>query len=111
MISFEEFQKVDIRAGIIEKAEPFARARNPSYKVWVNFGEELGVKQTSAQITVHYHFEQLVGRKVLGAVNIGTRNIAGFISEFLLLGFSDSEKAIRLASFDGDEGLVGARLH
>lgn len=97
-ISFSDFMKIEIRVGTIMRAEVFERAKNPSYKVWVDFGEELGVKKTSAQITVHYRPEDLPGKMVCGLVNVGERNIAGFMSEFLLLGFSDSDGAIVLAT-------------
>ncbi len=109
MADFNDFQKIEIRAGIIQKAEPFERARNPAYKVWVDFGPELGVRTSSAQITHKYSLEELPGRRVLGVVNIGTRNIAGFLSEFLLLGLPDSEGHIHLASYE-DGHLKGARL-
>lgn len=100
IISYEEFEKVDLRSGLIVRAEPFLRAKKPAYKVWVDFGPELGVLQTSAQVTVHYTPELLIGRRVIGCVNLGEKNIAGFMSQFLLLGFSDENGAICLASFD-----------
>lgn len=97
-ISYEEFCRVELRSGLVVKAEIFARAKKPAFKVWVDFGAELGVKQTSAQVTKHYSTEDLVGRTVIGCVNLPPRNIAGFISEFLLTGFSDKNGDIRLAS-------------
>ncbi|MDP3560746.1 MAG: tRNA-binding protein [Legionellaceae bacterium] len=109
-ISYDEFEKVDFRSGTIIRAEPFIRAKNPSYKVWVDFGPELGVLQTSAQITVHYTPESLVGRKVVGCVNLGERNIAGFISQFLLVGFSDEDSAIRLITYN-ENVPNGKKLH
>ncbi|AOW50979.1 TPA: tRNA-binding protein [Legionella pneumophila subsp. pneumophila] len=99
-ISYEEFEKVDLRSGTVVKAESFLRARKPAYKVWVDFGADIGVLQTSAQITVHYTPEELIGRMVIGCVNLGEKNIAGFFSQFLLLGFSDEKGAICLASVD-----------
>lgn len=96
-ISFEDFEKIDLRSGTIVKAEEFPRAKKPAYKVWVDFGPEIGIKQTSAQITVHYTPETLIGRSVVGCVNLGARNIAGFMSEFLLTGFADENGAIVLA--------------
>ncbi len=78
-ISYEEFDQVDLGSGTIIKAEVFSRAKNPSYKVWVDFGEKIGIKQTSAQITVHYTPETLLGRQVVGCVNLGPKNIAGFM--------------------------------
>lgn len=99
-ISYEEFDKVDLRSGTVIKVEPFPRAKKPAYKIWVDFGAELGIKQTSAQVTVHYTPESLVGRQVVGCVNLGNKNIAGFTSEFLLMGFPDSDNSICLITFD-----------
>lgn len=101
IISYEDFEKVELRSGTITKAEVFERARKPAYKVWVDFGPELGVKQSSAQITVHYQPQELIGRQVIGCVNLGSKNIGGFISEFLLVGFPDENQAIRLAAIEG----------
>lgn len=98
IISYEEFSRVDLRSGTIVKAESFPRAKKPAYKVWVDFGEEIGIKQTSAQITANYTPESLIGKTVMGCVNLGIRNIAGFMSEFLLVGFSDREDNICLAT-------------
>jgi tRNA-binding protein len=78
------------------KVEPFPHAKKPAFKVWVDFGEAIGVKQTSAQITVHYTLQSLIGKQVMGCVNLGEKNIAGFTSEFLLVGFSDDNGAICL---------------
>ncbi|PWU06870.1 MAG: tRNA-binding protein [Verrucomicrobia bacterium] len=97
-ITYQDFEKVEIRSGTITKAEAFPRARNPAYKVWVDFGDTIGIKQTSAQITVNYTPESLIGLQVLGAINLGTKNIAGFESQFLLLGFDDPNGAIILAT-------------
>lgn len=101
-ITYDEFARVELRSGIIIKAEAFPKANKPAYKVWVDFGPDIGIKQTSAQITVHYTLENLIGRTVIGCVNLGTRNIAGFISEFLLVGFADAKGAICLAAVDGE---------
>ncbi|HEV2614654.1 MAG TPA: tRNA-binding protein [Gammaproteobacteria bacterium] len=99
-ISYDEFEKVDLRSGTIVKAEEFPRAKKPAYKVWVDFGNEIGIKQTSAQVTVHYTPDQLIGRQVVGCVNLGEKNIAGFTSEFLLVGFPDTNGAICLLTAD-----------
>lgn len=99
-ISYQDFERVEIRSGTIVQAEVFERARKPAYKVWVDFGSELGTLQTSAQITHHYTPESLIGRSVMGAVNLGTKNIAGFMSQFLLLGFADADGNICLATAD-----------
>lgn len=102
VITYEDFEKVDLRSGTVVKAESFPKARNPSYKVWVDFGAEIGVKQTSAQITHHYTSESLIGRSVVGCINLGERNIAGFISQFLLVGFADENKNIALITVDSN---------
>ncbi len=100
IITYEEFEKVDLRSGTIIKAEDFPRAKKPAYKVWVDFGDEIGVKQTSAQVTVHYTPESLIGRQVMGCISLGEKNIAGFTSEFLLVGFPDDDGAICLITVD-----------
>jgi|SRR5580692_6421742 tRNA-binding protein len=100
IISYDEFDKVDFRSGTVIKVEPFPRAKKPAYKVWVDFGSEIGIKQTSAQVTVHYTPESLIGRHVVGCINLGEKNIAGFTSEFLLVGFPDDNGAICLITVD-----------
>ena len=100
IISYDEFEKVDLRSGTIVKTELFPRTKKPAYKVWVDFGEAIGIKQTSAQVTVHYTPESLLGKRVVGCVNLGTKNIAGFTSEFLLVGFPDDNGAICLLTSD-----------
>lgn len=99
-ISYARFEEVDIRVGTVVKAEPFTKARNPSVKLWVDFGPEIGVKQTSAQITVHYRPEDLIGRQVAGCLNLGRKQIADFMSDFLCLGFPDADGAIVLIAPD-----------
>lgn len=99
-ITYEEFERVNLRSGTIVKAEAFPRAKRPSFKVWADFGPELGILQTSAQVTVHYTPESLVGRQVVGCVNLGEKNIAGFVSQFLLVGFSDEAGSICLMTVD-----------
>lgn len=100
MISYDEFEKVDFRSGTVVKVEQFERAKKPAYKIWVDFGRDFGVKQTSAQVTVHYTPESLLGRQVVGCVNLGEKNIAGFTSQFLLVGFPDGEGAVCLVTVD-----------
>lgn len=100
IISYEDFEKVDLRSGTIIKAEIFSRAKKPAYKIWVDFGSELGIKQTSAQVTVNYTPESLIGKQVVGCVNLGEKNIAGFTSQFLLVGFPDQNGAICLATMN-----------
>lgn len=100
MVTYEDFSRVELRSGTVVKAEPFPRAKKPAYKVWVNFGPDIGIKQTSAQVTKHYTPEGLVGRLVVGCVNLEPRNIAGFMSEFLLVGFLDEDGAVCLVTVD-----------
>jgi tRNA-binding protein len=100
IITYDQFTQVNIRSGSIIKAEVFERAKKPAYKIWADFGNEFGVLQTSAQITVNYKPENLIGKQILGCVNLGKKNIAGFVSEFLLLGFSDSNGDICLSTID-----------
>ena len=102
IISYDDFEKVQVRSATIVKVEEFPRAQKPAYKVWVDFGSEIGIKQTSAQVTAHYTPESLIGRQVVGCINLGEKNIAGFISQFLLVGFSDHNGAICLATVDGE---------
>lgn len=97
-ITYEEFERVDLRLGTIIKVEEFPRAKKPAFKVWVDFGPEIGVLQTSAQVTVHYTPESLIGNQVMGCVNLGEKNIAGFKSNFLLTGFSDEKGDICLVT-------------
>ena len=99
-VAYDVFTSVDLRSGTIVKAEEFPRAKKPAYKVWVDFGPEIGVLQTSAQVTAHYTPESLVGQRVMGCINLGEKNIAGFITQFLLVGFSDENGHILLASVD-----------
>jgi tRNA-binding protein len=99
-ITYDDFERVDLRSGTIVKVEEFPRAKKPAYKVWADFGLEIGVLQTSAQVTVHYTPEALMGRSIVGCVNLGEKNIAGFLSQFLLVGFSDDTGAICLVTVD-----------
>jgi tRNA-binding protein len=99
LISYGQFEQVDLRSGTIVRAEEFGRAKKPAYKVWADFGQ-LGVLQTSAQITVHYTLDELIGKQIVGCVNLGEKNIAGFLSQFLLVGFSDEKGAICLITAD-----------
>ncbi|MEO1276607.1 MAG: tRNA-binding protein, partial [Pseudomonadota bacterium] len=90
-ISFDDFLKVDIRAGRVLRAEPFPEARKPAFKLWIDFGPELGEKKTSAQITDLYTPEELVGRMVMAVVNFPPRQIGPFMSEVLTLGCADDQ--------------------
>ncbi len=99
-ITFEDFLKVDIRTGTVVEAEPYPEARNPSFKMKIDFGDEIGIKKSSAQITVHYTPETLLGRKVMAVVNFPPRQIGKFMSEVLTLGVEDEDGAIVLAAVD-----------
>jgi tRNA-binding protein len=99
-IAYADFERVDIRAGTIVEASAFPEARKPAFKIVIDFGSEIGLKKSSAQITVHYTLESLVGRQVLGVVNFPPRQIGPFRSEVLTLGFEDENGDIVLAAVD-----------
>jgi tRNA-binding protein len=90
MITYPDFEKVDIRVSVITRAEPFPEARKPAVKLWVDFGPEIGEKRSSAQITAHYALETLIGRQVLAVVNFPPRQIGKVLSEVLVLGVPDA---------------------
>ena len=99
-ISWSDFEKVDIRLGTVIEAAPFPEARKPAIKLRIDFGPDLGVKKSSAQITVHYDPQELVGRQVMAVVNFPPRQIGPFMSEVLTLGCADADGAIVLARAD-----------
>jgi tRNA-binding protein len=95
-IVYADFEKVDIRAGTIVKAEPFPQARKPAFRLAINFGDGIGIKKSSAQITVNHKLEELVGRQVLAVVNFPPRQIGPFMSEVLTLGLPDADGEVML---------------
>ena len=106
-ITWEDFEKFDVRVGEVIEAEPFPEARNPSIKLTVDFGADLGTRKTSAQLAAHYEPEMLLEKKVVAVVNFPPKRIAGFKSEVLVLGVPDGEGAVVLLSPDRDVPLGG----
>jgi tRNA-binding protein len=109
MATIEDFDKIDMRVGRVLSVEEFPEARNPAWKLEIDFGPEVGVKRSSAQIT-HYTREQLLGRTVVGVVNFPPRRIAGFPSEVLVLGAIDPEKGVVLLTPDDPDVELGSRI-
>ncbi|MEM8555357.1 MAG: tRNA-binding protein [Pseudomonadota bacterium] len=109
-ISYDDFAAVDIRVGQVVRAEPYPEARKPAIKLWVNFGDEIGIRKSSAQITKHYSPKTLVGRQVLGVVNFPPRQIGKFMSEVLILGLPDATGEVVLLAPD-QEVPLGGRMY
>jgi tRNA-binding protein len=99
-IPYETFAAVDIRVGTVVAAEPFPEARRPAYRLRIDFGPEIGVKRSSAQLTIHYALDQLVGRQIAAIVNFAPRQIGPFMSEVLVLGFPDEAGSVVLVAPD-----------
>jgi tRNA-binding protein len=99
-IAYADFERADIRVGTVVDAQPFPEARKPAIQLWIEFGEPLGVKRSSAQLTVHYTPDRLIGRQVLAVVNFPPRRIGGFESEVLVLGLPDENGAVVLLKPD-----------
>ena len=106
-ITFDDFMKVDVRVGEVLAVDPFPEARKPAWKLTIDFGPDIGVKKSSAQITVHYSRDQLLGRKVAAVVNFPPRQIGPFMSEVLTLGFPDAAGEVVLIGVDHDVPLGG----
>jgi tRNA-binding protein len=99
-ITFADFDRVDIRAGTIVEVEPYPEARKPAFKLKIDFGPEIGIKKSSAQITKYYSIDTLVGRQVFAVVNFPPRQIGKFMSEVLTLGFPDEEGDVVLGAIE-----------
>ncbi len=106
-IAYDDFEKVDIRVGRIVDVQDFPEARKPAYKLWVDFGPDIGIKKTSAQVTKHYTHDTLKGKLVAAVVNFPPRQIGKYMSEILVLGFPDADGGVVMISPDQDVPLGG----
>ena len=110
MATMEDFEKLDIRLGRVVEVEDFPEARKPAYRLWIDFGEELGVRKSSAQLTALYTKEELEGKLVLAVVNFPPRQIGPFMSEVLTLGVPDARGEVVLIAPDEKGAVIGGRL-
>ncbi|MBI96042.1 tRNA-binding protein [bacterium] len=100
LINWSDFTKVELTAGTIVDVQDFAEARNPSYKIWVNFGEEIGTRKSSAQVTKLYTKEELIGKQIIGVTNFPPKQVGPFMSEFLVTGFVLEDGEVVLSTTD-----------
>jgi len=110
MATFEDFQKLDIRVGVIKEVEDFPEARKPAYKLTIDFGGEIGTKRSSARLVKYYEKKDLINKKVLGVVNFPPRQIGPFMSEVLTLGVPDEEHECVLIAPDKNQAIIGGKL-
>jgi tRNA-binding protein len=111
MVSVDDFQKIDIRVGKIIAVDDFPEAKKPAYKLTIDFGPEIGIKHSSAQLLKYYKKEELIGKKILGVVNFPPRQIGPFISECLTLGVPDKDNACILIIPENDKAEIGGKLY
>ena len=111
MVTYDDFQKLDIRVGKIIAVDDFPEARKPSYKLTIDFGPEIGTKKSSAQLVKYYKKEDLMGKLVLGVVNFPPRQIGPFMSEVLTLGVPDEDRECILIVPDNNKAIIGGRLY
>ena len=109
MISWPDFEKVDMRVGVVTDAQPFPEARRPALKLWIDFGPELGTKRSSAQITAHYVATDLIGRRVIAVVNFAPKQIGPFVSEVLVMGAYNERGEVILLNVDQPVG-AGSKI-
>ncbi len=111
MATYDDFAKLDVRVGEIIAVEDFPEARHPAYKLTIDFGSEVGIKKSSAQLTKYYKKEDLVGKKVLGVVNFPVKQIGPFLSEALTLGVPDANGDCILITPESDSAVIGGKLY